>query len=103
MAGDEIESKGVDDQYDGSFVCRERGAPILTTFISVWKRQPAQEKSLGEQVYPYAVNKGKPEQKTKTSGKHHFRIEVGYSLRENNKTKTVSKVRETRKMNYHSH
>lgn len=37
MTGYEIESKGVDYQYDGSLVCRERGAPIVTAFISVWK------------------------------------------------------------------
>ena len=60
MAGNEIESKCVDDQYDGSFVCCKRGAPIMITFVSVWKRQSTQEKSLCEQVYPYAVNKRKP-------------------------------------------
>ena len=49
----------------------------MVTFVSVWKRQPAQEESLGEQVYPYAVNKGNPKQKTEFSGKHHFRIELG--------------------------
>lgn len=60
MTGDEIESKSVDYQYDCSFVCREGGTHIMITFASVWKRQPAQEKSFGKQVYPYAVNKGKP-------------------------------------------
>lgn len=76
MTGNKIESKGVNYQYNGFLVCRERSAPVMTTIISVWKRQPTQEKSLGEQVYPHAVNKGKPEQEMESSEKHHFRIEL---------------------------